>query len=384
MNLIYLHIGDYSQATARLSPEQDGIYFRLLMEYYKTEKPPVDDLDKLAFLMGCNTKKLKTELKFILELFFVLDPEKKCWFHKRVEKEISGFRHDCVQKRHAILSRHWEKVNPGVKKPTYEEYVDNPSRYYDDVTGRIRVVTGRKELVLESYPDGSTGTPSPNYPPGTSTQEPVTSNHGTPPVVPEGTSSLEAAAETIYQLYPRKEKKKKGVGAIMKALKGGKVTELELLEAVGAYAAAVETWPAEERRFIPLPASWFNGGCWTDDRANWARTALPEKKEKGGAGATASPAVVQVVEAPPGWKTAMRDLWGFNWQDFYGAFETMLPADQRQVRVWLEENGPGAFVCPVPADWRELWAKEFPELECPETWAEVCAFERAAIVNRPK
>jgi hypothetical protein len=313
MNLIYLHIGDYSQATARLSPEQDGIYFRLLMEYYKTEKAPVDDLEKLAFLMGCQTKRLQAELKFILEHFFVHDAVKKCWFHKRVEKEIANFRVDGVQKRYAILCRHWEKVNAGVKKPTFEEFSESPGRYYDEATGRIRAVTGRKLLVLESYPDGSTGTASPNYPPGTSTQEPVPSNHGTPPVVPKGTDGLEAAAEVIYQLYPRKEKKKKGVAAIVKALKGGTVTELELQEAVGAYAAAVATWPADERRFIPLPASWFNGGCWTDDRANWVREPAAEKKG-GGRGPVEmvrEAALPEASEEPEGWRAVWPELYAF-------------------------------------------------------------------------
>lgn len=317
MNLIYLHIGDYSQATARLTPEQDGIYFRLLMEYYKTEKPPVDDIKKLAFLTGCSTKKLQAELEFVLEMFFVHAPAKKCWLHKRVEKEIANFKADCVQKRYAILCRHWEKANSGVKRPTYEEFAANPSRYYDDTTNRIRIVTGRIPLVLESYGDGSTETPSPNYAPGTRNQEPVTGNQEpeNTPVVPKGTPPLEALAEAIYAAYPRKVGKPVAIRAIVKVLKSGTITELELQRLVGEYARAVEKWPPEARYTregndtVPHPSTWFNQRRFEDDAATWTRepARTPEKKERGGAAPLSFDDAPQGEDdAPPDWRL----MWG--------------------------------------------------------------------------
>ncbi len=344
MNLIYFHIGDYSQGTARLTPEQDGIYLRLLMEYYKTEKPLGDNLDKLAFLMGCQTKRLKDELKFVLDHFFVKDEAQKCWVHKRVEREIANYRVDGVQKRYAILCRHWEKVNSGHKKPTFEEFSASPSRYYDDATGRIRVVTGRKPLVLDSYSDGSTGDAPPNYPPVPSTQEPVPSNQESTPVVPKGTPTVEALAEAIYGIYPRKEGKKAAIKAIVKVLKAGEVTELELQATVSRYSAAVAKWPEQDRTFIPHPATWFNQGRYLDDPATWIRDPdSAAKKKNGGAGAAEERPLFAMgaadePEAPEDWELAMRALFGEDWQTMYAAWGLMPAADQRQVRVWLERN----------------------------------------------
>lgn len=197
----------------------------------------------------------------------------------------------------------------------------------------------------------------------------------------------EGVAEGLYELYPRKVGKVAAIKAIVKVLKAGEVTELELRSSVNLYRRAVEGWPEQDRTFIPHPATWFNRGSYLDDPATWARDPRPAQKKEGGAAAVApvrEAALVQVVEAPAGWRTAMRELWGDRWEEFYGAFETMLPADQRQVRAWLQENGPGAFECAVPADWREKWADLFDQSEwtdVPETWADVCAAERRAIVN---
>ncbi|HEY1051552.1 MAG TPA: YdaU family protein, partial [Prosthecobacter sp.] len=317
MNLIYLHIGDYCQATARLTPEQDGIYLRLLTEYYKTEKAPVDDFSKLAFLTGCNTKKYQTDLKFVLEHFFVHEPEKKCWLHKRVEREIANYKVDGVQKRYAILCRHWEKANPGVKKPSYEEFSADQSRYYDDTTGRIRIVTGRIPLVLESYGDGSTEKPAPNYPPGTSTQEPDTKEPVSTPVVPKGTPTIESVAESVYMLYPLKVAKKAAIKAIVKVLQEGRITELELQRVVKLYAEATSKWSEQDRTYIPHPATWFNRGSYMDDPATWTRRpSQAEKKGRGAGGANAEPPPLfamgsrDATDAPEGWERALVALYG--------------------------------------------------------------------------
>lgn len=312
MNLIYLHIGDYAHATSRFNPEQDGIYLRLLLEYYKTEKPLVDDFEELKFLTGASTPRYEAALKFILKRCFVHDAELKCYTHKRVEREIANFRVDGVQKRFAILCRHWEKANPGVKKPSYEEFSSDPARYYDDTTGRIRIVTGRKELVLESYPDGSTDKPPPNYPPGTSTQEPDTSNHSTPPVVPKGTDpaglpDIEKLAEAIYAIYPKKVGKTAALKAIVKVLKAGGITELELQGRVRAYAQAVSKWPEQDRAFIPHPSTWFNQGRFMDDPATWTREPVfAGKKERAGAAELRFDDGPQVEAAPADWRL----MWG--------------------------------------------------------------------------
>ena len=83
----------------------------------------------------------------------------------------------------------------------------------------------------------------------------------------EGSSKakFKAAAEEIYQSYPRKIAKANALKAIAKVLASGREADW-LLERVEAYAAAVA---AQDPKFIPHPATWFNGGRFDDDPAEW-------------------------------------------------------------------------------------------------------------------
>ena len=71
-------------------------------------------------------------------------------------------------------------------------------------------------------------------------------------------------AESIYEQYPRKEGRKKGIEAIIKAMKKNKPEFL--LERTTAYASAIG-W--KETQFIPLPATWFNGERFKDEESAW-------------------------------------------------------------------------------------------------------------------
>ena len=66
-----------------------------------------------------------------------------------------------------------------------------------------------------------------------------------------------------------------GRAAAIKAIeKAAKVkTTLDLLRIVQSYAAAVKTWPAADKQYIPHPATWFNRGSYDDDPAEWSRGA---------------------------------------------------------------------------------------------------------------
>lgn len=74
-------------------------------------------------------------------------------------------------------------------------------------------------------------------------------------------------ASSIYALYPRKVAKAAALKAIKKALVEN--PDIDIPEAVKEYAKATATWKEDDKRFIPYPASWFNGGCFMDDRAEW-------------------------------------------------------------------------------------------------------------------
>jgi uncharacterized protein YdaU (DUF1376 family) len=313
MHILPLHISDFFQATARFSPEQKGVYLDLLLEYYKTEKPLPAALEDLEFLCGISTPKHKAALRFVLKRCFLFDETANVYRQKRADEEIEKYRVSCIQTRYAILCRHWPAVNKEHAKPTYEQFAENPSRYFDDATRRVRIVTGRNPLVLEPYGDGSTGDPAPEYVPVSDIQNPVSNST---PVVHKGTPTIEGVAEAIYALYPRKEGRKKALVAIVKALKSGRVTELELQAKVREYAACVAEWSEQDRaNFVPHPATWFNQERWMDDPAFWRKDTANSTpggfgRQKNGGGAAVAPLTEddillgagQALAEPEGWR----------------------------------------------------------------------------------
>lgn len=88
-------------------------------------------------------------------------------------------------------------------------------------------------------------------------------------------------AEAIYAAYPRKVGKMAALKAIQKAISAhaiagmghvtGKAAGEAILKATVAYAAAVATWPARDRAYIPHASTWFNRGSYLDDPKEWQR-----------------------------------------------------------------------------------------------------------------
>ena len=68
--------------------------------------------------------------------------------------------------------------------------------------------------------------------------------------------------EEIWERFPRKVGKGKAIPAIEKALKTVDVDRLK--RAVSAFATIVKR-EKTEKRFIPHPATWLNGGRWSDE-----------------------------------------------------------------------------------------------------------------------
>lgn len=74
-------------------------------------------------------------------------------------------------------------------------------------------------------------------------------------------------AETIYQEYPKKVKKKKALKAIREALK--QIPFPELLDTTKAFAAR---WRGHEKdQYLEHPATWFNGECYNEDPETWSK-----------------------------------------------------------------------------------------------------------------
>ncbi len=77
------------------------------------------------------------------------------------------------------------------------------------------------------------------------------------------------AAERIYNFYPRRVAKQAAIKAITKAIAENGVSSIET--ATKAYAKAVASYPEDDKKFIPHPATWFNRGSYEDDPSEWER-----------------------------------------------------------------------------------------------------------------
>jgi uncharacterized protein YdaU (DUF1376 family) len=350
------HINDFSRDTARFELVEIGIYLRLMMEYYSSEKPLPNDHNELAFRVGARTRPEKCALDHVLRRCFELDSVKNEYVQKRCEAEILDYRAAGVQSRYANLCRHWEKVNKGVEKPKFETFAQNPDSYFEETTGRVRQVTGRKSLVLVSESEDSPNLPLPDSQPRTNNQEPITIGS---PIVPKGTIATglpkpEQVAEAIYGIYPRKAGRGAALKAIEKALKRSGLTELEMQVKVREFAKAVQLRldqdPTFSLNFVPHPQTWFNQERYMDDPAEWSRMnspaskpgSGPQKKEGGASGDFSLVPEASGVSGPPeGWERAMVALWGEAWRDVYAAWEMMPPSDHAQVRKWLAKKERG-------------------------------------------
>lgn len=104
--------------------------------------------------------------------------------------------------------------------------------------------------------------------------------------------------EEIYAEYPRKVAKPNALKAIEKALKT--ISGEDLLARTKMYAKAVSTWSADDKRFVPHPATWFNGARYNDDPQTWLRN---------GNGGVVTPKQIQALsEGVGGAKGAFVDI----------------------------------------------------------------------------
>ena len=90
----------------------------------------------------------------------------------------------------------------------------------------------------------------------------------------EDPNSKESLALGLYKSYPRKVGKNAALKAILKAMKDHSFDYL--LERVSKFAECTRSWPEDQLRFIPHPATWFNGGRFEDEESNWIKKASVE------------------------------------------------------------------------------------------------------------
>lgn len=87
MNYYPLHVGDWVLHTNHLTPEEEGVYLRLLNHYYDTEQPIPEKTDLVIRRLRLGSHEKTVAL--ILEEFFTLEADG--WHNLRADSEISAY-----------------------------------------------------------------------------------------------------------------------------------------------------------------------------------------------------------------------------------------------------------------------------------------------------
>lgn len=90
----------YRRATRTLTPRENGIYDRLLNEYYATESPLPDDPNYLKNVCGCGHKRDMDALKLVLDTFFPRNGD-GLRHNTRADDEIAEYKEKCDSARSA-------------------------------------------------------------------------------------------------------------------------------------------------------------------------------------------------------------------------------------------------------------------------------------------
>jgi len=87
LNFYKHHLGDYANATAHLSWEEDCAYSRLLRAYYTREKPI--HADEIYRIVRAVSKNQRAAVQVVLKEFFTIINNE--WHNKRADEEIAAY-----------------------------------------------------------------------------------------------------------------------------------------------------------------------------------------------------------------------------------------------------------------------------------------------------
>lgn len=150
------HIGDFIKDTSFLTNEEIGIYLKLIWLYYDSEKPLPNNLFELG--MKTATRDNQLVLEGLLEMFFVLDEENKCWHHNRCDKEIEHYRQQLTTASKAgkasALKRAMNKNSTSVEQALNERSAEvQPTNNHKPITNNQEKKTLGKRLATDfSFP----------------------------------------------------------------------------------------------------------------------------------------------------------------------------------------------------------------------------------------
>ena len=89
MNFFKKHIGDWIRDTAHLSAVEEGIYSRLIDQYYSREKPLPGDIKAACKLARASSKNDRLAVSYVLDSYFTLT--ENGYTHDRCDSEIKYY-----------------------------------------------------------------------------------------------------------------------------------------------------------------------------------------------------------------------------------------------------------------------------------------------------
>ena len=242
--IFYKHfIGDYQRKTNRLSILEDGVYRRLLDEYYANELPlPLEKDSCFRLVRAIKPVERKAVLK-ILSMYFTKTPDG--YTQSRAAEQIVEYKGKSEKASRSSRAR-WDANAAETDMRTDKR---------TDMLARSQKLEQEQE---------------------TSKQPP------TPPArkladVPEGFSNW-------YDAYPRKHGKLAAVKA-WKKIKPSKTLAAQMAEAIRNQTAQHHFQNGQGEDFVPNPATWLNQGRWDDEITGppkrKMRSAVDEMQEAG-------------------------------------------------------------------------------------------------------
>ncbi len=229
MHYYKFNIPDWILHTSHLTPEEEGIYFRLLNHFYDTESPIPEETQPVIRRLRLSGNEDKASA--ILEEFFQL--EDGFWRHKRCEKEILAYQ--------AKASTNKQNGSKGGR----------PKGSGDSQTQRKK--PKKTQSVNSGNPDETL----------TKNQEPLTTNDKqttTPPKSPKGDHER---FDEFYLAYPRKAARAQAVKAWNK-LKADDILINTILDDIKKRIAS-GNFDINDKTHIPHPATYLNGRRWDDE-----------------------------------------------------------------------------------------------------------------------
>ncbi len=251
-----------SQRVRLMTLEEEGAYINLLCSCWLHGSIPADP-EMAARLIG---KGASTTLATTVLTMFTPSIQAGRMVHDRLERE--RLKQSDWREKSASGGRKSAELRKGAST-TVQPPLPN---------GINQKATLQSSVSSLQSSSSSTSLPSVNTwsVPGAEGSEPPAADCPFPPDVAKKPSARELEAESVWALYPKKKGKKDAMREILEAIRTVGIERIR--ERTQAFAAAVNQWPEEERKFVLDPVRWFKRGNYDDDPKTWLSKAAPQSE----------------------------------------------------------------------------------------------------------